>query len=123
MSGAEFERVSTTPEQLGDWLYMRQYEGYESLPELAGLPVVGSRVFYYDSRRVAQAAIDQHELLLYEFHASEFGVQLPGDSDWLLLTKDEWVGALRQRSDHCFLLAFRGSKSDMQEFLKSLPKK
>jgi len=124
MSGAEFERIATTPEQLGDWLLMGNYEGYESPPELAGMPVVGWRVFYYDKgRRVAQAAIDKHELLLYEFHANDFGVQLPDDSGWVLLTKDAWVGALRQHQDHCVLLAFLGSKSDMHEFLKTLPKK
>jgi hypothetical protein len=41
----------------------------------------------------------------------------------LVLTKDDWVGAIRQRADHCFLLAFKGSKSDMHELLASLPKK
>ena len=123
MTGVELEPVSTTPEQLGDWLYMRQYDGYESPKELVGLPVVGSRVFYFDKRKVAQVAIDHHALLLYEFLASEFGVQLPPDGDWLVLTKDEWVGAIRQRADHCFLLAFRGSKGEMRDLLNSLPKK
>lgn len=123
MTGMELESVETTTSQLGDWLYMRGYEGYAGLPEVADLPVVGSRVFHYDGRMVAQAAIDQHESLLYEFHASEFGVQLPADGGWQMLTRDEWVGAIRQQGDRCFLLAFRGSKSEMQEFLQNLPKK
>ncbi len=123
MTGAELEPVATTASQLGDWLYMRGYEGYEIPPEVAALPVVGSRVFHYDGRSVAQAAIEQHESLLYEFHASEFGVQLPPDGDWLVLTEDAWVGAIRQRGDHCFLLAFRGTKEEMRDFLKKLPKK
>jgi gliding motility-associated-like protein len=67
MTGAELEQVNTTTNQLGDWLYMRGYEGYEMPPELASLPVVASRVFRYDGRTVAQAAIDKHESLLYEF--------------------------------------------------------
>jgi hypothetical protein len=123
MTGVEFEPVTTTTSQLGDWLYMRGFEGFEAPPEVAALPVVGSRVFRYDGHSVAQAAIDSHESLLYEFHASEFGVQLPPDGDWLLLRRDEWVGAIRQRGDHCFLLALRGTKAQMREFLQSLPKK
>ena len=123
MSGAELEPVSTTTDQLGDWLYMRGYEGYEVPPEVAALPVVGSRVFRYDGRTVAQAAIDQHAMLLYQFHASHFGVDLPQNGDWLVLSRDEWVGAVRQRGDHCFLVAFRGSKGEMRDLLKSLSKK
>jgi hypothetical protein len=122
MTGDELETVETTTSQLGDWLYMRGYEGYAGLPEIAALPVVGSRVFHYDGRIVAQAAIDQHASLLYQFQASEFGVQLPPDGDWLVLTRDAWVGAIRQQGDRCFLLAFRGSKAEMQEFLKKLPR-
>lgn len=123
MTGVEFEAVTTTTSDLGDWLYMRGYEGYEVPPEVAALPVVGSRVFRYDGRVVAQAAIEKHESLLYEFHASEFGVQLPPDGDWLVLTKEDWVGAIRQSGDHCFLLAFRGTPAEMRELLQALPKK
>ncbi len=123
MTGVEFEAVTTTTSQLGDWLYMRGYEGYEVPPELASLPVVGSRVYRSEGRPVAQLAVDLHNTLVYQFHASEFGVQLPPDGDWQLLTKEEWVGAIRQQGDHCLLVAFRGTKSDMHEFLKSLPKK
>jgi len=123
MTGAELEAVESTTSQLGDWLYMRGYEGYEIPPELAAVPVLGSRVFTYDGRKVAQAAVDKHDSLLYQFHASHFGIELPSDGDWLVLTRDEWVGAVRQRGDHCFLIAFRGSKAEMREFLKTLPKK
>jgi len=126
MTGTELETVSDTTGQLGDWFYMRGYEGYEAPGELAGLPVIGSRVFKFEGRTVAQLAVgnaDALRCLIYQFHASEFGVQLPGDGDWQVLTQDDWVGAIRQRGDHCFLIAFRGGKSDMKEFLKTLPKK
>ena len=123
MSGAELEPLTTTTDQLGDWLYIRGFEGYETPPELAALPVLGGRVFRYDGRVVAQAVIDKHESLLYEFRASEFGVKLAPDGEWLVLAKDQWVGAIRQKADRCFLIAFRGSKADMHQFLQSLPKK
>jgi hypothetical protein len=123
MTGVEFEAVTTTTNQLGDWLYMRGYEGYEVPPELAALPVVGSRVYRSEGRPVAQLAVDLHNSLVYQFHASEFGVQLPPDGGWQVLQKEEWVGAIRQHGDHCLLIAFRGTTSDMHEFLKTLPKK
>jgi hypothetical protein len=130
MSGTELEEVTSTTGQLGDWFYMRGYEGFEAPAELAVLPVGGSRVFRIDGQTVAQLAVVNADpanpsvrCLIFEFHASEFGVQLPADAGWKVLTRDEWVGAIRQRGDHCFLIAFRGGKADMQEFLKSLPKK
>jgi len=126
MTGTELEEVANTSGQLGDWFYMRGYEGYEAPEELAALPAIGSRVFKVEGRTVAQLAVgnaDALRCLIFQFHASEFGVQLPADGDWQVLTQDEWVGAIRQRGDHCFLIAFRGSKADMQEFLKTLPKK
>jgi hypothetical protein len=125
MNGSELESVSNTTGQLGDWFYMRGYEGYESPAEIAGLPVIGSRVFKLAGRTVAQLAVgnaDALKCLVFQFHASEFGVQLPPDGDWQILTQDEWVGAIRQRGDHCFLIAFRGGRAEMKEFLKNLPK-
>ena len=123
MTGAELEPLETTTSQLGDWLYMRGFEGYEVPAEFATLPVLGSRVFTYDGRKVAQAAVDKHDSLLYQFHASHFGIELPSNGDWVVLSREGWVGAVRQRGDHCLLVAFRGSKAEMRDFLKTLPKK
>jgi len=126
MTGSELETVGGTTGQLGDWLYMRGYDGFEAPRDLASLQVVASRVFRVDGRTVAQLAVDDagtSRCLIFEFHASEFGVQLPSDGDWKVLTQDDWVGAIRQRGDHCFLITFKGAKSDMQGFLKTLPSK
>jgi hypothetical protein len=126
MTGTELESVASTTGQLGDWFYMRGYDGFEAPPELTALPVIGSRVFRIDGRTVAQIAVGNTEALrclIFQFHASEFGVLLPPESEWRVLTQDEWVGAIRQHGDHCFLIAFRGGKPEMDEFLKTLPAK
>jgi len=128
LNGTEFEQVSTTTGQLGDWFYMRGYDGFEAPSDLGALPVIGSRVFRIDGRTVAQFAIgDTQEsgmrCLVFEFHASEFGVQLPEEERWKIISEDTWVGAIRQRGDHCFLVARRGTKAEMEEFLKTLPSK
>jgi len=123
LSGAEFESVSTTTAQLGDWFYMRGYEGYEVPPEFAALPVVGSRVFKQDGKPIAQFVVEKHESVIFEFHAADFGVQLPPDGDWQILEQGKWVAAVRQSGAHCVMVAFQGSEADMRTFLKSLPKK
>jgi len=123
MTGTELESVTSTTGQIGDWFYMRGYEGFEAPPELAALPVLGSRVFRIDGRTVSQIAIGNAEAmrcLIFQFHASEFGVLLPPEEGWRVLTQDQWVGAIRQHGDHCFLIAFRGDKAEMQDFLKTL---
>jgi hypothetical protein len=125
MSGNELELMSTTTNELGDWLYMRGYESYEVPPELAALPVIGSRVFRSEGRAVAQVAVgntDAMRFLIHEFRASDFGVQLPSGGPWLVMTKDDWVGAVRQQGDQCFLVAFRGTKAEMDDLLKSFKK-
>ena len=112
ITGLEFDPVSTTTDQIGDWLYMRGYEGYEVPPEISALPVIYSRVFRLDGKAIAQFIVDRHDSLVYEFHASDFGVQLPQDGKWQVLSQDDWAAAIRQHGDHCFMLLLRGGKSE-----------
>ena len=123
MNGTEFEAVTTTTTQLGDWLYMRGYEGYEMPPELAAVPVIGSRVFRQDGKPVAQFVVEKHDSVVFQFRAADFGVQLPADGGWQVLEQGQWVAAVRQHGDHCFMIAFRGIEADMRAFLQTLPKK
>ena len=123
MNGTELEAVTTTTAQLGDWFYMRGYEGYEMPPELAALPVIGSRVFRQDGKAVAQFVVEKHDSVVFEFHAADFGVQLPSDGEWQLLEQGGWAAAVRQHGDHCFMIAFRGAEAEMRMFLQSLGKK
>ena len=125
MNGTEFEAVTTTTTQLGDWLYMRGYEGYEMPPELAAVPVIGARVFRQDGKPVAQLrlVLKKHDSAVFQFHAADFGVQLPADGDWQMFEYDGWAAAARQHGDHCCTIAFRGSAAEMRAFLKALPQK
>jgi hypothetical protein len=123
MTGLEFEPVSTTTNDLGDWLYMRGYEGYDVPKEISSLPVIFSRVFKLDGKAIAQFIMDRHDSVVYEFHASDFGVRLPQDGDWRLLDQDDWTAAIRQHGDHCYMILLRGTKAEMSDFLKTLPRK
>ena len=123
LSGAEFEDVQTTTAQLGDWLYSHRYEGYEAPPELAALPVHGARVFTQDGKQIAQFVVTLPESVVCEFHATDFGVQLPTDGGWRIVGKNAWVAAVRQSGGLCFMISFRGSPAEMRTFLESLPRK
>ncbi len=123
MTGSEFDAVSTTTAELGDWFMIRGYEGYETLPEFATVPAVGARVFRQDGKAIAQFVIEQHASIVFEFYAADFNVQLPPDGDWQVWEQEDWVAAIRRQGEHCFMIMQRGDEAAMRLFLKSLPRK
>jgi hypothetical protein len=120
MSGVELDAIATQTGTMGDWFYMRGFEGFSVPREMAGLPTVGSRVFRQDGHPIAQVAVDRHESILYVFRASDFGIELPADEPWRLIEFEGWAAALQRHGDICSMLAFRGEKADMRQFLASL---
>ena len=120
LSGGEFETIKTTTAQLADWLLLRGYEGYEAPPELAGVPVIGARVFTQEGKNIAQYLVDRHESVAWEFRASDFGVEAPTEGQ--IIEKNGWVAAVRPGGEQCSVIAFRGSKAEMRTFLAALPK-
>ena len=122
MSGVELEAVSTTTGALGDWFYMRGFEGYALPPEIAALPVVGARILPLDGHLIAQLAVDRQSSILYVFRADDFGVQMRVDEPWKFIDYEEWAAGLRRHGTLCYMLALRGTEQDLQAFLQSLKK-
>lgn len=118
MNGTEFEPTSLPAGQLGDAVFMKGFEGFAVPAEFASVPAVGWRVFKQQGHPVAQLAIDRHNAIVLVFRASEFGVE-PGE-EWRVLDKDPWIGAVNARAGLCTLVTFRGDKTDMQQFIRSL---
>lgn len=121
MTGVELDTVSTTTGTMGDWFYMRGFEGFTLPTELRGLPAVGSRVFRIDGHAIAQIAVDTRQSIVYVFRASDFGVQIGENEPWRLIAYEGWAAALRRHGDVCSMVAFRGTKAEMHEFLATLP--
>jgi hypothetical protein len=119
-AGGELEPVSSRAGQLGDWFYMRGFEGYALPRELAVLPAVGSRVAAVDGRSVAQVAVDQHHLVVHVFDAAKFGVGLESGGPWRVFTHEGWAAAVRREGPTCYLLTIHGSASEMNEIVKTL---
>lgn len=122
MSGVELEPVTAPVEGLGDWFYMRGFEGYALPAELAGLPAVGSRVFQFDGRNVAQLAVDRQHLIIHVFDAVKSGVTVGEKEPWRIFAHEGWAAALQRHGANCYLLTFRGTEGDMRTFLDSLQK-
>jgi len=120
MSGVELDPVSLNAGGLQDWFYMRGFEGFSVPPEFAPLPAVGSRIFRIDGHAIAQVAVDRRNSILYVFRASDFGVEIPADQPWRVIAHDAWTAALQRRGDICSMIAFKGTKAEMQEFLGTL---
>jgi hypothetical protein len=119
MSGIELEPVASSAGELGDWFYMRGYEGYRLPAELRSLPAVGSRLFRPDGHPVAQVAVDTHQSLLYVLKGDDFGVTLPS-VDWTIFPAQGCVAAARQFDDAIAMITFQGTEAEMQDFLATL---
>jgi hypothetical protein len=122
LSGVELETVATPAGQLGDWFYMRGFEGYAVPPELAVLPAVGSRVVQLDGHTIAQVAVDRRQLVVHIFDAAKFGVGLEANGPWRVFTHEGWAAAVRRHGANGCLITFRGSAEEMEEFLATLKK-
>ncbi len=122
MSGVELEPMATTSGTLGDWFYMRGFEGYTLPPEISALPVVGSRVLRVDGHPIAQLAVDRQNAILYVFRAADFGVQLKATGTWRMLDHEDWVAGVRRDGGICYMVALRGEEEELRTFLESLGK-
>lgn len=120
MSGVELQPVDSVAGDLGDSFYIRGFEGFSLVPELARLHTVGTRVFKQDGHPVAQLAVDPHNALLYLFRASDFGIDLHPHGKWKVFTVDGFVIGLRQDAQLCAAISFRGTREEMESFLRTL---
>jgi hypothetical protein len=88
-------------------------------------------MFKQDGFPVAQIAVERprelgpfagNGLLFFIFRADDFGVKLPSASRWYVLTQEDWVAAVHAEDKACFMIAVRGTREQMNEFLNQIPK-
>ncbi len=120
MNGTELEPTSLPAGQLEDSMYLNGFEGFALPPAFTQKPALGWRVLKMEGHRIAQLAIEDHASVLLVFRGADFGVQLPTDNSWRLISGEEWVAAVQEREGLCFMIAFRGSQSEMDQYLKKL---
>jgi hypothetical protein len=122
MTGIELEPKVAEAGNLEDWFFGNGYEKFHMLPEFAHMKTAGCRVFRQDGYPVAQIAIENHNLLLYIFDASDFDVKIDPPERWRYFQQGEWIAAIRADGGTCYMATFRGKKSDMESFLAGLKK-
>ena len=121
LTGDEFEAVETRAADLQDWFFLKHGLEHCSVPkQFAGVKTVGCRVFKFDGADVAQImAVTDKELLLYMFQPNDLGIKIR-KGKWEIVEANNWVGAVTGLHDICFLVAFKGNKDEMKEFLSKM---
>jgi hypothetical protein len=118
LTGDEFEPVATNAGDLEDWFFLKHgLEHYTVPKQFSGIRTVGCRVFKFNGATVAQImAVADREILLYMFPSDDLGIKVR-NGKWETVEGDSWVGAVTGVNDTCFLVAFKGNKSEMKQFL------
>jgi hypothetical protein len=120
MTGVEFEPIKPTElGRLNDWFAMNGVERFETPSEFAAFKAVGCRVYKQAGFPVAQALVEENNMLVYVFRGADLGINPEGEN-WRVFTVDEYAGAIRGLGDLCFMIGFRGKKPEMQQFLSGL---
>ena len=118
LTGDEFEPVATKAGDLEDWFFLKHgLEHYAVPKQFAGVRTVGCRVFKFNGATVAQImAVADREILLYMFTSDDLGIKVR-NGKWETVEGDSWVGAITGMNETCFLVAFKGDRSEMKQFL------
>src|SRR3984885_5226666 len=121
LTGDEFEAVETKAGDLQDWFFLKHgLEHYAVPKQFANIKTVGCRVFKFDGATVAQImAVTDKEILLYMFPSHDLGIKTR-NGKWEIVEEEKWVGGATGNNDSCFLVAFKGNKDEMKDFLSSV---
>jgi hypothetical protein len=117
MTGMEMEPKKEPAAALNDWFFDKYgFEDYFLPAGFEKYQTAGARLFKQDDEPVAQVAIPDHNMIFFSFRAEDFGVSLPND-EWHTFRDGEWVAAVQQHDEECFMVSFRGTTGEMEEFL------
>jgi hypothetical protein len=121
LTGDEFEAVETKAGDLQDWFFLKHgLEHYAVPKQFANVMTVGCRVFKFDGATVAQImAVSDKEILLYMFPSNELGIKIR-KGKWEIVEDEKWVGGATGINDTCFLVAFKGNKDEMKDYLSNV---
>jgi hypothetical protein len=124
LSGDEFEAVNTTTANLKDWFFLKSDMHWFAVPkEFADTPTLGCRLSKFKGVDIGEIlAKDDREVLMFLFHPADLGVKIR-KGKWAIVDGENWESAVTGVGDCCFIVAFKGKHSDMQEYLNKKMKK
>jgi len=118
LSGDEFEPVNTTTANLKDWFFLKSDMHWFAVPkEFADTPTLGCRLSKFKGVDIGEIlAKDDREVLMFLFHPADLGVKIR-KGKWAIVDGENWEAGVTAVEDCCFIVAFKGKHSDMQEYL------
>jgi hypothetical protein len=124
LNGDEFEAVNTTTANLKDWFFLKSDMHWFAVPkEFADTPTLGCRLSKFKGVDIGEIlAKDDREVLLFLFHPADLGVKIK-KGKWAIVDGETWEAGVTAVEDCCFVVAFKGKHSDMQEYLNKKMKK
>jgi len=124
LNGDEFEAVTTNTATLKDWFFLKSDMHWFAVPkEFADTPTLGCRVSKFKGVDIGEIlAKDDREVLMFLFHPADLGVKIR-KGKWAIVDGENWEGAVTAVDDCCFIVAFKGKHSEMQEYLHKKVKK
>jgi hypothetical protein len=124
MNGDEFEAVNTTTANLKDWFFLKSDMHWFAVPkEFADIPTLGCRASKFKGVDIGEIlAKDDREVLMFLFHPTDLGVKIK-KGKWAIVDGETWEAGVTAVEDCCFVVAFKGKHSDMQEYLSKKVKK
>ncbi len=114
----QFDVVENKAGDLQDWFMLKGFDNFRVPPGFELFVVAGVRNFKVENEPVAQAAVPENTMYFYSFAAGPFGINVTPEKSWRITEADRTVLAIREESGICFLLAFRGTKADMERVLR-----
>ena len=124
LNGDEFEAVNTTTANLKDWFFLKSDMHWFAVPkEFADTPTLGCRLSKFKGVDIGEIlAKDDREVLMLLFHPADLGVKIR-KGKWAIVDGESWEAGVTAVEDCCFIVAFKGKHSDMQEYLNKKVKK
>ena len=118
LTGDEFEAVTTTTSNLKDWFFLKSDMRWFAVPkEFADTKTLGCRVVKFKGADIGEIlAKNDKEVLMFLFHPNDLGVKIR-KGKWTIVDGENWVGGVTGVEDCCFVVAFKGKHTEMQEYL------
>jgi len=99
---------------------LKGYDNFRVPPGFENFAVVGVRSFKVENEVIAQAAVlqDENTIFFYSFPTQPFGISVNPEKSWRITEADRSVLAIREEDGTGFMIAFRGTKADMETLLE-----
>lgn len=117
-SPEQFEPVEERAGALQDWFMLKGNDIFRVPMQFENFTVAGVRSFKVENELIAQAAVPENAMYFFSFASQPFGITVAPEKSWRITEAGRSVLAIREENGVCFMIGFRGAKSDMVRVLR-----